>query len=97
MRSASLTIQKQNRKGSEKMAVKNKAEQLVTMIDYKRQRKGYTVDELAKLLGVKRNTYYVRKRNPEGFTLLQLQIAAKKLEIAITISPDGTVKAEGEL
>ncbi len=79
------------------MAVKNKAEQLVTMIDYKRQRKGYTVDELAKLLGVKRNTYYVRKRNPEGFTLLQLQIAAKKLEIAITISPDGTVKAEGEL
>lgn len=79
------------------MAVKNKAEQLVTMIDYRRQRKGYTVEQLAKLLGIERNAYYVRKRDPGRYTLLQLQIAAKKLEIEIKISPDGTVKAEGEL
>lgn len=79
------------------MAASNKTAQLVTMIDYRRQRKGYTVEELARLLGVERNTYYVRKRKPEGYTLSQLQIAAKKLDITVVISPDGTVTAEGEL
>lgn len=71
--------------------------QLIDMIDYQAKRKKYTIDQMAVIIRAKPNTYFKRKHKPEMFRVYELQQIAKKLNITISIQPDGTVKAEGEI
>lgn len=65
---------------------------LISAIEFGAGYKGYTLKNVATLMGVQEPTYYARKNDPMTFRLLELVRLSKKLNLTITIK-NGKINA----
>lgn len=72
-------------------------QQLIAMMEYRGRRLGYKNEDIALIMHITEPTYYRRKREPKEFKVNELLRLCKKLNITITITPDGKVRAEAPL
>ena len=71
--------------------------QLITMIEYRARRLGYKNEDIAVIMHITEPTYYRRKRDPNQFNLDEVIRACRKLDMTVTVTPDGKVRAEAPL
>ena len=78
--------------------MKKKAESnLVAMLQYKVMEHGYSPEEIAMCIGVKENSWFRRKREPQYFRLSELEELSNRLGVMIVIDGGKTTAKDKEL